>query len=151
MPGRLLCAIHSFYKQSKSCVCILGTVKREVTFSVCVGRSGCPLSPILFVISMDRISRCRRSECPIWVPQNCIFDLCRRCGSVDYIRQFKSRGVQDGDVARPLLSPITGIIMEVLSAESSHFLLLKRLTLCFTLVTSLFGPPPITCVHTPLC
>lgn len=29
---------------------------------------GCPLSPILFVIFMDRI--CGRGDCPVWEPQN---------------------------------------------------------------------------------
>ena len=61
VPGPLVRAIRSLYKQSESCVRILGT--KSSTFSVGVGlRQGCPLSPILFVIFMDRISRHSRGE-----------------------------------------------------------------------------------------
>ena len=61
VPGPLVRAIRSLYKQSESCVRILGT--KSSTFSVGVGlRQGCPLSPILFVIFMDRISRRSRGE-----------------------------------------------------------------------------------------
>jgi len=53
--------IRSLYKQSESCVRILGT--KSSTFSVGVGlHQGCPLSQILFVIFMDRISRRIRGE-----------------------------------------------------------------------------------------
>ncbi len=59
--GSLLRAIQSLYNQSESCVRILST--KLNTFSVNVGlRQGCPLSSILFVIFMDRISRCSRGR-----------------------------------------------------------------------------------------
>jgi len=61
VPGSLIHAIRALYKQSESCVRILGT--KSSTFSVGVGlRQGCPLSPILFLIFMDRISRHSRVE-----------------------------------------------------------------------------------------
>ena len=61
VPGSLLRAIRSLYNQSDSCVRILGT--KSNTFLVGVGLcQGCPLSPILFVIFMDRISRHSRGE-----------------------------------------------------------------------------------------
>ncbi|KAF7658853.1 hypothetical protein LDENG_00007090, partial [Lucifuga dentata] len=54
--GSLTQAIRSLYNQSQSCVRILGT--KSDLFPVGVGlRQGCPLSPILFMIFMDRISR----------------------------------------------------------------------------------------------
>jgi len=61
LSGPLVRVIWSLYKQSESCVRILSTKSR--TFSVCVElRQGCPLSPIPFVIFMDRISRRSRGE-----------------------------------------------------------------------------------------
>ena len=52
----LLRAIQSLYAQSESCVRVLGS--KSDPFPVGVGlRQGCALSPILFVIFMDRISR----------------------------------------------------------------------------------------------
>ena len=46
---------------SERCIRIIGT--KSDLFSVGVGLcQGCPLSPILFVIFMDRISRCSRQE-----------------------------------------------------------------------------------------
>jgi len=62
VPGPLVRAIRSLYKQSANCVRILGT--KSSTFSVGVGlRQDCPLlSPILFVIFTDRISRRSRGE-----------------------------------------------------------------------------------------
>ncbi|KAK5906143.1 hypothetical protein CgunFtcFv8_002034 [Champsocephalus gunnari] len=54
--GSLLRAIQSLYSQSESCVRVLGS--KSDPFPVRVGlRQGCALSPILFVIYMDRISR----------------------------------------------------------------------------------------------
>ena len=54
--GSLLRAIQSMYAQSESCVRVLGS--KSDPFPVVVGlRQGCALSPILFVIFMDRISR----------------------------------------------------------------------------------------------
>ena len=54
--GSLLSAIRSLYTQSESCVQVLGS--KSNSFPVGVGlRQGCALSPILFVIFMDRISR----------------------------------------------------------------------------------------------
>ena len=59
MRGSLLRAIQSLYSQSKSCVRVLRS--KSDLFLMGVGlRQGCALSPILFVIYMDRISR-RRS------------------------------------------------------------------------------------------
>ncbi|KAJ8012365.1 hypothetical protein DPEC_G00041950 [Dallia pectoralis] len=54
--GSLLRAIQSLYAQSMNCVRVLGS--KSDSFPVGVGlRQGCALSPILFVIFMDRISR----------------------------------------------------------------------------------------------
>ena len=59
--GSLLRAIQSLYSQSESCVRVLGS--KSDPFPVRVGlRQGCALSPILFVIFMDRISRRSRVE-----------------------------------------------------------------------------------------
>ena len=59
--GVLLRAIQSLYTQSESCFRVLG--HKSVSFPVGVGlRQGCALSPILFVIFMDRISRRSRGE-----------------------------------------------------------------------------------------
>ena len=56
MRGSLLRAIQSLYDQSESCVRVFGS--KSDLFQVRVGlRQGCALSPILFVIFMDRISR----------------------------------------------------------------------------------------------
>jgi len=57
--GSLLRAIQSLYSQSESCVRVLGS--KSDPFPVRVGlRQGCALSPILFVIFMDGISRLSR-------------------------------------------------------------------------------------------
>uniref|UniRef100_A0AAQ4PCE6 Reverse transcriptase domain-containing protein n=1 Tax=Gasterosteus aculeatus aculeatus TaxID=481459 RepID=A0AAQ4PCE6_GASAC len=59
--GSLLGAIQSLYAQSESCVRVLGS--KSKAFPVGVGlRLGCALSPILFVVFMDRISRRSRGE-----------------------------------------------------------------------------------------
>ncbi len=54
--GPLLRAVRSLYDRSRSLVCIAGS--KSDLFPVHVGlRQGCPLSPVLFIIFMDRISR----------------------------------------------------------------------------------------------
>ncbi|KAI3365359.1 hypothetical protein L3Q82_010444 [Scortum barcoo] len=59
--GPLLRAVRSLYDQSRSLVRIAGS--KSDLFPVHVGlRQGCPLSPVLFIIFMDRISR--RSQGP---------------------------------------------------------------------------------------
>ena len=50
------------YSLSLSCVRILG--KRSISFTVL--RQSCPLSPILRVISMDRITMCSHGEEGVW-------------------------------------------------------------------------------------
>ncbi|KAK3535008.1 hypothetical protein QTP70_001967 [Hemibagrus guttatus] len=55
--GPLLRAVRSLYNRSRSLVRI-ASCKSDL-FSVHVGlRQGCPLSPVLFIVFMDRISRC---------------------------------------------------------------------------------------------
>ena len=64
--GLLLWAIQSLYNQSKSCVRKLGTNTSNM-FPVRVSlRQNCPLTPILFVIFMDRIPTMQPGggECP---------------------------------------------------------------------------------------
>uniref|UniRef100_A0AAY5KH73 Reverse transcriptase domain-containing protein n=1 Tax=Esox lucius TaxID=8010 RepID=A0AAY5KH73_ESOLU len=57
--GPLLRAVRSLYNRSRSLVRIAGS--KSDLFPVHVGlRQGCPLSPVLFVIFMDRISRRNR-------------------------------------------------------------------------------------------
>ncbi|KAI3362620.1 hypothetical protein L3Q82_001624 [Scortum barcoo] len=59
--GPLLRAVRSLYDRSRSLVRIAGS--KSDLFPVHVGlRQGCPLSPVLFIIFMDRISR--RSQGP---------------------------------------------------------------------------------------
>ena len=54
--GPLLRAVRSLYDRSRSLVRIAGS--KSDLFQVHVGlRQGCPLSPVLFIIFMDRISR----------------------------------------------------------------------------------------------
>ncbi|KAK7889103.1 hypothetical protein WMY93_024663 [Mugilogobius chulae] len=54
--GPLLRAVRSLYDRSRSCVRIAGS--KSDLFPVHVGlRQGCPLSPVLFIVFMDRISR----------------------------------------------------------------------------------------------
>ncbi|KAI3363695.1 hypothetical protein L3Q82_001320 [Scortum barcoo] len=55
--GPLLTTVRSLYDRSRSLVRIAGS--KSDLFPVHVGlRQGCPLSPVLFIIFMDRISRC---------------------------------------------------------------------------------------------
>ena len=54
VPEPLIGAVRSLYDQCQSLVCIAGS--KSDPFPVRVGlRQGCPLSPILFIIFMDRI------------------------------------------------------------------------------------------------
>ncbi len=56
VQGPLLRAFRSLYDRSRSLVCIAGS--KSDLFPVHVGlRQDCPLSPVLFIIFMDRISR----------------------------------------------------------------------------------------------
>ncbi|KAI3354848.1 hypothetical protein L3Q82_004546 [Scortum barcoo] len=60
-PGAFARAVRSLYDRSRSLVRIAGS--KSDLFPVHVGlRQGCPLSPVLFIIFMDRISR--RSQGP---------------------------------------------------------------------------------------
>jgi len=61
--GPLLQAIQSLYNCNESCVCILGSKSDSVDVGL---HQGCPLSPILFVIFMDRISRCSWGKESVW-------------------------------------------------------------------------------------
>ncbi|TWW65506.1 R2DM Retrovirus-related Pol polyprotein from type II retrotransposable element [Takifugu flavidus] len=57
VSGPLIRAVRSLYDRCQSLVRIAGS--KSNSFPVRVGlRQGCPLSPILFIIFMDRISRC---------------------------------------------------------------------------------------------
>ncbi|TWW77456.1 Transposon TX1 uncharacterized 149 kDa protein ORF 2 [Takifugu flavidus] len=57
VSGPLMWAVHTLYNRCQSLVRIAGSESNS--FPVRVGlRQGCPLSPILFVTFMDRISRC---------------------------------------------------------------------------------------------
>uniref|UniRef100_A0A3B3HQU3 Reverse transcriptase domain-containing protein n=1 Tax=Oryzias latipes TaxID=8090 RepID=A0A3B3HQU3_ORYLA len=72
--GALLRAVRSLYDRSRSLVRIAGS--KSDLFPVHVGlRQGCPLSPVLFIVFMDRISR--RSQGPegIWFGDHRISSL----------------------------------------------------------------------------
>ena len=78
--GPLLRAVRSLYERSRSLVRIAGS--KSDLFPVHVGlRQGCPLSPVLFIIFMDRISR--RSQGPegVWFrePLDFISAFRRQC------------------------------------------------------------------------
>ncbi|KAL7881154.1 hypothetical protein SRHO_G00034080 [Serrasalmus rhombeus] len=63
--GSLLRAIQALYKQSWSLVCMAGS--KSDSFPVRDGlRQGCSLSPILFIIFMDRISRRSQGMEGVW-------------------------------------------------------------------------------------
>ncbi|KAI3367439.1 hypothetical protein L3Q82_026292, partial [Scortum barcoo] len=91
--------------------CIAGSSKSDL-FPVHVGlRQGCPLSPVLFIIFMDRISR--RSQGPegvqVWEPQDFISAFCRMMlvgGEVlPQVEEFKYLGVlftSEGKIEREI-------------------------------------------------
>ena len=65
--GPLLRAVRSLYDRSRSLVRIDGS--KSDLFPVHVGlRQGCPLSPVLFIIFMDRISRRSQGQGLVWEP-----------------------------------------------------------------------------------
>ncbi|TWW77398.1 R2DM Retrovirus-related Pol polyprotein from type II retrotransposable element [Takifugu flavidus] len=65
VSGPLIRAVRSLYDRCQSLVRIAGS--KSNSFPVRVGlRQGCPLSPILFIIFMDRISRCSHGVEGIW-------------------------------------------------------------------------------------
>ncbi|KAJ0004772.1 hypothetical protein NQD34_010986 [Periophthalmus magnuspinnatus] len=72
--GSLLRAVRSLYDRSRSCVHIAGS--KSDLFPVHVGlRKGCPLSPVLFIIFMDRISRCSQGPEGVWFGNHRISSL----------------------------------------------------------------------------
>ncbi|KAJ0002535.1 hypothetical protein NQD34_007684 [Periophthalmus magnuspinnatus] len=74
VQGSLLRAVRSLYDRSRSCVRITGS--KSDLFPVHVGlRQGCPLSPVLFIILMDRISRCSQGSEGVWFGNHRISSL----------------------------------------------------------------------------
>ncbi len=72
--GPLLRAVRSLYCRSRSLVRIAGS--KSDLFPVHVGlRQGCPLSPVLFIIFMDRISRRSHGPEGIWFGSQWISSL----------------------------------------------------------------------------
>uniref|UniRef100_A0A671XIN0 Reverse transcriptase domain-containing protein n=1 Tax=Sparus aurata TaxID=8175 RepID=A0A671XIN0_SPAAU len=72
--GPLLRAVRSLYDRSRSLVRIAGS--KSDLFPVHVGlRQGCPLSPVLFIIFMDRISRRSHGPEGIWFGSHWISSL----------------------------------------------------------------------------
>ncbi|TWW77032.1 R2DM Retrovirus-related Pol polyprotein from type II retrotransposable element [Takifugu flavidus] len=65
VPGPLIWVVHSLYDRCQSFGHITGS--KSNSFPVRVGlRQGCPLSPILFITFMDRISRCSHGVEGVW-------------------------------------------------------------------------------------
>ncbi|TWW78139.1 R2 Retrovirus-related Pol polyprotein from type I retrotransposable element [Takifugu flavidus] len=65
VSGPLIRAVRSLYDRCQSLVRIAGS--KSNWYPVRVGlRQGCPLSPILFIIFMDRISRCSHDVEGVW-------------------------------------------------------------------------------------
>ena len=72
--GPLLRAVRSLYDRSRSLVRIAGS--KSDLFPVHVGlRQGCPLSPVLFIIFMDRISRRSHGPEGVWFGSHLISSL----------------------------------------------------------------------------
>ena len=72
--GPLPRAVRSMYERSRSLVRVAGS--KSDLFSVHVGlRQGCPLSPLLFIIFMDRISRCNQGLEGVWFGSHRISSL----------------------------------------------------------------------------
>lgn len=64
---------------------------------------GCPLSPILFLVSMYRVTRCSQGVCPIWEPQDYIsafgHDVVLLPSSVDELQHALERFAAEYEAA----------------------------------------------------